>query len=57
MYTGVACCGGVGVAVGGLVAVILNVWWNTGEVEGLFSVERWSCHTGLQCTNVSMIDK
>ena len=35
---------------GGLVPEVLHVWWNTlREVEGLVSVERWSCNRGASC--------
>ena len=31
--------------------LISRVWWNMlyGEVEGLVSVERWSCSRGASC--------
>ena len=34
----------------GLVAEVLHVWWvQCGEVEGLISVEMWSCSRGASC--------
>ena len=45
-------CGswGSGVLMIGLVAEVLHVWGiHYGEVEGLVSVERWSCSRGASC--------